>query len=131
MMTDPISDMLARLRNAQMARHAYAEMPSSKMKEAVAEILKEEGYIKDYFLMDAQPAKVLHIDLKYRGPAKGTIEKMKRVSRPGNRVYRPVRDLPRPRGGLGIAIVSTSHGVMTDKTARKLGVGGEVLCEIW
>ncbi len=131
MMTDPIADMLARIRNAQMARHAFVEMPSTKMREAIAGILKEEGYVKDFFLMENKPSGILHIDLKYRGPALGTIEKMKRVSRPGYRVYRKAKELPRPRGGLGIAIVSTSRGVMTDKSAREQGVGGEVLCEIW
>jgi small subunit ribosomal protein S8 len=131
MMTDPIADMLTRIRNAQLARHAFVEMPSTKMRQAIAGILKEEGYVKDFFQMDNTPSNVLHIDLKYRGPALGTIEKVQRVSRPGNRVYRKANDLPRPRGGLGIAIVSTSRGVMTDKSARELGVGGEVLCKIW
>ncbi len=134
-MTDPIADMLTRIRNAQTARHSFTEMPTSNMKESIARILAEEGYISGYSLLDTPPdgppRKVLHIDVKYRTPSQGVISNVSRVSRPGRRVYRNVKELPRVRGGLGIAIVSTSQGLLTDHQARKAGIGGEVLCELW
>lgn len=130
--TDPISDMLTRIRNAQAVRHTVVEMPSSKIKAQIANILKAEGYIRDFFEMEGKPVgKVLHLDLKFRNPRQGTIQGLKRVSTPGRRVYCGADDIPRVLGGLGIAIVSTSQGVMTDRDARKNRAGGEVLCAIW
>lgn len=125
-MHDPISDMLTRIRNAQRANKAVAAMPSSKLKKAIAQVLKEEGYIEDYTISaDAKP--VLEIQLKYYS-GKPVIEQIKRVSRPGLRVYKPSKRIPAVMNGLGIAIVSTSRGVMTDRKARSEGIGGELLC---
>ncbi len=130
--TDPIADMLARIRNAQLVRHTAVEMPSSKIKAQIANILKSEGYIKDFYEMDGKKVgKVLHLDLKYRDLRTGTIQGLKRVSTPGRRVYCGADEIPRVLGGLGIAIVSTSKGIMTDREARKNRAGGEVLCAIW
>ncbi|MDO4693412.1 MAG: 30S ribosomal protein S8 [Eikenella sp.] len=125
-MHDPISDMLTRIRNAQRANKAVVVMPSSKLKQAIAQVLKEEGYIEDYTISaDAKP--VLEIQLKYYS-GKPVIEQIKRVSRPGLRVYKPSKQIPAVMNGLGIAIVSTSRGVMTDRKARSEGIGGELLC---
>jgi small subunit ribosomal protein S8 len=126
-MSDPIADMLTRIRNAQRAEKQTVAMPSSKLKAAIAQVLKEEGYIEDYAVREADGRSVLEIALKYYG-GKPVIETIERVSRPGLRVYKPSRELPRVMNGLGVAIVSTSKGVMTDRKARGLGVGGEVLC---
>jgi len=136
-MTDPIADMLTRIRNAQMAGHPRVEMPSSKMKVAIAKILKEEGYIDGYHVTqdkDRPSHKTLTIRLKYVGERRHrrpVIEGLERVSKPGRRVYAGKKELPWVRSGLGIAIVSTPKGVMTSERARKLGVGGEVICKIW
>jgi small subunit ribosomal protein S8 len=130
MVTDPISDFLARIRNAQMVNHPVVTMPSSKMKQRIAGILKDEGYISDVaFEADDKQGK-LTLTLKYDG---GTpiIEGLKRISKPGLRVYRGSKDLPKVRGGLGMAVVSTSRGLMTDEKARENNVGGEVLCYVW
>ncbi|EGY52489.1 30S ribosomal protein S8 [Neisseria shayeganii] len=125
-MHDPISDMLTRIRNAQRANKAVVAMPSSKLKKAIAQVLKEEGYVEDYTISaDAKP--VLEIQLKYYS-GKPVIDQIKRVSRPGLRVYKPSNQIPAVMNGLGIAIVSTSRGVMTDRKARSEGVGGELLC---
>lgn len=125
-MHDPISDMLTRIRNAQHANKAVVAMPSSKLKKAIAQVLKEEGYVEDYTISaDAKP--VLEIQLKYYS-GKPVIDQIKRVSRPGLRVYKPSNQIPAVMNGLGIAIVSTSRGVMTDRKARSEGVGGELLC---
>lgn len=129
--TDPIADFLTHLRNAQQARHKFTEMPVSKMKEGMAQILKDQGYIQDFFVMDSSPTKTLHVDLKYLSEQDGIFHSLKRISRPGRRIYRNADQLPRVRGGMGIAIISTSQGLMTDHQARKARVGGEVLCEIW
>ena len=128
-MQDPIADMLTRIRNAQQARHEDAEMNHSKQREALAGVLRSEGYITSFEVLDGAPSKRLKITLKYHG---GTpvINRLRRVSRPGLRVYRSVRDLPWVRGGLGCAVISTSRGVMTDHEARKSGCGGEVLCTV-
>jgi len=131
MNTDPIADMLARIRNAQLVRHAQLSMPVSKTKARIAEILKEEGYITNFYTEDTKPAGTLHLELKYRDLQNSVIQGLRRVSTPGRRVYRGSKGLPRVLGGMGIAIVSTSKGIMTDRAARKLSVGGEVLCEIW
>jgi small subunit ribosomal protein S8 len=126
-MSDPISDMLTRIRNAQQGEKVSVVMPSSKVKTAIAQVLKDEGYI-DGFVVRQNGAKAeLEVSLKYYAGAP-VIEKIERVSRPGLRVYKPSRDIPQVMNGLGVAIVSTSRGVMTDRKARGLGVGGEVLC---
>lgn len=132
--SDPISDMLARIRNALTADHPHVSMPSSKMRLAIAGILKEEGFIGDYHVVDDHPQPNLVIDLKYVGERKerhSVIREMKRVSSPGRRIYRGASDMPWVRGGMGIAIVTTSKGVMTGQRARRLGIGGEVLCYVW
>ena len=125
-MTDPIADMLTRIRNAQMTEKATCDMPSSKVKVAIARVLKDEGYI-DGFKVAGEQKPVLEIALKYYA-GRPVIEKIERVSKPGLRIYKAKDDIPPVMNGLGIAIVSTSHGVMTDRKARGLGVGGEVLC---
>lgn len=129
-MSDPISDMLARIRNGQMARKAQVSMPSSKLKVAIARVLKEEGYINDYQVAEEGGKSTLTIDLKYYN-GKPVIEQIERVSRPGLRIYKGKEELPQVRGGLGIAIVSTSKGVMTDRAARAAGEGGEVICVVF
>ena len=130
-MSDPIADMLVRIRNAQMVGHVEVAMPASKMKAAIAKVLKDEGYIEDFALRekggDSGTKKELAIALKYYA-GRPVIERLERVSKPGLRVYRGRDDLPRVMNGLGVAIVSTSRGVMTDRKARADGVGGEVLC---
>lgn len=134
MVSDSISDMLARIRNALTAGHTQVSMPSSKMRAAIADILKEEGFIEDYHLTDDHPQPNLVIDMKYVGERKErhpVIREMKRVSKPGQRIYRGASDIPWVKSGMGIAIVSTSKGVMTGQRARRMGIGGEVLCYIW
>jgi len=126
-MTDPISDMLTRIRNGQKARKVSVSMPASKAKEAVARVLKEEGYIADYSVAGDGATKELSVELKYFEGAP-VIERIQRASRPGLRIYRGKEDLPKVLGGLGVAIVSTSAGVMSDREARKKGIGGEVIC---
>jgi len=132
MMSDPIADMLTRIRNANTAKHDTVDVPASKMKLAIADILLEEGYIKKYELTDNGNFKNIHITLKY-GADKNEkiISGIKRISKPGLRVYAGKEDMPKVLGGLGIAIVSTNQGVITDKKARELGVGGEVLAFVW
>jgi small subunit ribosomal protein S8 len=126
-MADPISDMLTRIRNAQMARKTVVTMPSSKLKSAIAQVLKDEGYIDGFSVRENKGKPALEISLKYYAGAP-VIEKIERVSRPGLRIYRGRDDLPKVMNGLGVAIVSTSKGVMTDRKARANGIGGEVLC---
>ena len=130
--SDPIADMLTRIRNANTAKHDTVDVPASKMKIAIADILVDEGYIAKYDLVEDGSFKTLHITLKY-GVDKNekVISGIKRISKPGLRVYANTEDIPRVLGGLGIAILSTNTGVVTDKEARKLGVGGEVLCFVW
>jgi small subunit ribosomal protein S8 len=128
-MTDPISDMLTRIRNGQKARKVSVSMPASKAKEAVASVLKDEGYITDYSVAGEDAAKELSVELKYFEGAP-VIEKIQRASRPGLRIYRGKEDLPKVLGGLGVAIVSTSAGVMSDRQAREKGIGGEVICVV-
>lgn len=130
-MTDPVADMLTRLRNANAARHEELVMPSSKLKANVADILKQEGYIRDYVVEPTKPQATLHIALKRARDRKSSISGLKRVSSPGLRVYAQKHEVPRVLGGLGIAIVSTSHGLMTDRECRKRGVGGEVMAYVW
>ena len=126
-MTDPISDMLVRIRNAQMVGHAEVAMPASKLKASIAQVLKSEGYIDDFAVRDNGAKKELRIGLKYYA-GRPVIERLERVSKPGLRVYKGRDDIPRIMNGLGVAILSTSRGVMTDRKARADGVGGEVLC---
>ncbi len=126
-MTDPISDMLTRIRNGQKARKVSVSMPASNAKEAVARVLKDEGYITDYGVSGEGATKELSVELKYFEGVP-VIEKIQRTSRPGLRIYRGKEDLPRVLGGLGVAIVSTSAGVMSDREAREKGIGGEVIC---
>jgi small subunit ribosomal protein S8 len=128
-MTDPIADMLTRIRNAQESEKQSVAMPASKLKASIAKVLKDEGYIEDFALRDASGKPQLEINLKYYA-GRPVIEKIERVSRPGLRIYKPSREIPQVMNGLGIAIVSTSKGVMTDRKARGLGVGGEVLCVV-
>ena len=128
-MTDPISDMLTRIRNGQKARKVAVSMPASKLKEAVAKVLQDEGYITGYVAEGDGAEKQLTVELKYF-EGKPVIEKIERASRPGLRVYRGKEGLPKVLGGLGVAIVSTSAGVMSDRQAREQGIGGEVLCVV-
>ncbi len=130
-MTDSIADMLTRIRNATMVRHDRTDIPASKMKLEIAKILKQEGYIRTFKLIDEGPQGVIRVYLKYSDDGEPVIHGLKRVSRPGRRVYRGVEDLPKVLNGLGVAIVSTNRGILTDEQARRLGAGGEVLCEIW
>ena len=129
--TDPIADMLTRIRNAGMARHDSVDVPASKMKTAIAEVLQKEGYIKAFQIVDDGTQGVIRITLKYLPGKEKAIQGLRRVSKPGLRVYAGADELPRVLKGLGIAIISTSKGVMTDKQARKEHVGGEVLAFIW
>ena len=131
-MSDPIADMLTRIRNANTAKHDTVDVPASKMKLAIANILLDEGYIAKYDLVEDGHFQTIHITLKY-GADKNekVITGLKRISKPGLRVYANTEDIPRGLGGLGTAIISTNKGVVTDKEARKLGVGGEVLCFVW
>lgn len=131
MMTDPIADMLIRIKNALQARHKTVIVPASKIKLEIARILKQEGYIEDYKYIEEKPQGKIEIVLKYDEQKRPVIAGVKRVSKPGRRIYRGYKELPKVLDGLGIAIVSTSKGVMTDHEARRLRVGGEVLCEIW
>jgi len=128
-MTDPVSDMLTRIRNGQKARKVSVSMPSSTVKVAVANVLKDEGYITDFEASGESAKKTLSVELKYFEGAP-VIEKVQRVSKPGLRIYRGKDDLPKVLGGLGIAIVSTSAGVMSDRQAREQGIGGEVICVV-
>jgi small subunit ribosomal protein S8 len=130
-MTDPIADMLTRIRNAGSARFDKTDIPASRMKISLARIFKEEGFIKNYKVIKDQRQGILRVYLKYNNQQKSLIQGVKRISKPGRRVYAGAETLPRVQGGLGVAIISTSKGVVTDRQARKLGVGGEVLCEIW
>ena len=130
-MTDPIADMLTRIRNANSAYKATTTMPSSKKLVEIARILKQEGYIAEYVVTSAEPQDTLEVTLKYGPKKERTISGIRRISKPGLRVYAKKDELPRVLGGLGIAVISTSHGVMTDRVARKEGVGGEVIAYIW
>jgi small subunit ribosomal protein S8 len=132
-MTDPIADMLTRIRNASTARHDTVRMPSSKLKESLAAILLREGYIAGWRVVtdERRPGRTLEVTLKYTPDRAATISGLRRVSKPGLRVYSGADKMPRVLGGLGVAVVSTSQGLMTDREARKRRVGGEVLCYVW
>jgi small subunit ribosomal protein S8 len=131
MLTDPIADMLTRIRNANRALHDTASMPTSRMKEEIARLLQEEGYIKGYRVVEAEPVAQLVIELKYGRSRERVITNLKRVSRPGRRVYAKKGRLPRVLGGLGTSILSTSSGVITGRQAAERGVGGEVIAFVW
>ncbi|NYI75066.1 small subunit ribosomal protein S8 [Corynebacterium durum] len=130
-MTDPIADMLSRVRNANNAHHDTVSMPSSKLKVNIATILKQEGYIADFAVEDARVGKTLTIELKYGPSRERSISGIRRVSKPGLRIYAKSTNLPRVLGGLGVAIISTSQGLLTDRQATEKGVGGEVLAYVW
>ena len=131
LITDPIADMLTRIRNALTAKHEDVLVPASTVKKAIAEILLDEGYIKSYDIREDGVAKYIHIDLKYGPNKQRVITGLKRISKPGLRIYARKDQLPKVLNGLGIAIISTSRGIMTEREARKQGVGGEVLAYIW
>ncbi len=131
MYSDPIADMLTRIRNATTTLHPETTMPSSKIKEEVARILSEEGYIDGYTVEDGRVGRELTIRLRYDEERVPALSGLARVSKPGRRVYKGAKDVPRVRDGVGVAIVSTSDGVMTDREARRRNVGGEILCEVW
>jgi small subunit ribosomal protein S8 len=130
-LTDPVADFLTRIRNAMRARHQKLDVPASKLKAEIARILKEEGYIANYKPTEEDGQKVLRVYLKYNANNESVIKDLKRVSRPGCRVYQGKNDIRRVQGGLGIAILTTPKGVMTGRQARREGVGGELLCEVW
>jgi len=130
-MTDPIADMLTRIRNGITSHHERVELPASKLKIEVARILKSEGFIRNFKVNEEKPQPVLRIDLKYSDNGEPVIHGIERISRPGRRVYRNKQEIPRVLGGLGLAIVSTSKGVLSGQDAVKSGVGGEVLCQVW
>jgi small subunit ribosomal protein S8 len=131
MMTDPIADMLTRVRNANLAVHDKVHIPASKVKAEIAKVLRQEGYIKNFKVLEVDNRRVLQIDLKYGAEDQRILSGLQRVSRPGLRVYATSRRLPRVMNGLGVAILSTSQGIMTERVARDRGVGGEVLCYVW
>ncbi|MBO5757239.1 MAG: 30S ribosomal protein S8 [Clostridia bacterium] len=130
-MSDVIADMLTRIRNANSAKHATVDIPASNMKKAIAQILVEEGYVKSYEVIEDGKQGTIRVTLKYQANKQKVIRGLKRVSKPGLRIYAGCEDMPKVMNGLGIAIVSTSKGIMTDKKARALKVGGEVLCFVW
>ena len=130
-MTDPIADMLTRIRNANSVGHPTVEIPASKMKKSIAEILLNEGYIGSYEVEDDNKQGMIKIQLKYGADNEKVISGIKKISKPGLKVYAKANEIPRVLGGLGIAIISTSKGIVSDKEARKLGVGGEVICYVW
>jgi small subunit ribosomal protein S8 len=131
MLTDPIADMLTRIRNANKALHEKVEIPTSRMKVDIARLLKEEGYIRDYHIVKGESFDTLVIDLKFGRNRERVISGLKRVSKPGRRVYARKERLPRVLGGMGVAILSTSSGLVTARTAEERGIGGEVVCFIW
>lgn len=130
-MTDPIADFLTRIRNANMVMHEKVEIPASKTKKAIADILKNEGFIKDFEYIEDGKQGIIRVYLKYGSNKEKVISGLKRISKPGLRVYCKKDEVPRVLGGLGIAVISTSQGIMTDKEARKTGLGGEVICYVW
>jgi small subunit ribosomal protein S8 len=131
MLTDPVADMLTRIRNANKAMHDRAEMPASRVKQEIARLLKEEGYIRDYRVEQGQPYNTLVVELKYGRNRERVITDLKRISKPGRRRYVGKDGLPRVLGGMGTAILSTSSGLMTSRKAQEQGIGGEVICHVW
>jgi small subunit ribosomal protein S8 len=130
-MTDPIADMLTRIRNANSVGHESVEIPASKMKKAIAQILLDEGYIENFEVIDDGVQGTIKVTLKYGANKERVISGIKKISKPGLKVYAKASDVPRVLGGLGIAVISTSSGIISDKKARELGVGGEVICYVW
>ncbi len=130
-MTDPIADLLTRIRNANMAKQAVVTVPASNVKKKIVDILQSEGYIRGFEVEEDGKQGIIKIELKYTQDKERVITGLKRISKPGLRVYAGKADIPRVLGGLGMAIISTSNGILTDKQARKLGVGGEVICYVW
>jgi small subunit ribosomal protein S8 len=130
-MTDPVADMLTRIRNANTVRHITVDIPESKMKKAIADILVGEGYIKGYDIIEEGSQGTIRVHMKYGADKERVISGIKRISKPGLKVYAKSTEVPKVLGGLGIAIISTSQGIISDKEARKLGVGGEVICYVW
>jgi len=130
-MTDPIADMLTRIRNGNKAKHEFVDVPASKIKKEISNILLEEGYIKGFDVIDDDKQGIIRVELKYQQNKERVITGIKRISKPGLRVYVGKDETPKVLGGLGIAIISTSQGLITDKKARKQGVGGEVICYVW
>jgi small subunit ribosomal protein S8 len=130
-MTDPLADFLTRIRNAVRASHVTLEIPSSKAKRELARILKEQGYIENFEVKPANPGETLHITLKYSETRQSAIAGLKRISRPGQRIYVDSNSIPKVLGGMGTAVISTSRGIMTGHDARKAGIGGEVIAEVW
>ena len=130
-MTDPIADMLTRIRNANTVGHTIVEIPASKMKKSIAGILTDEGYIRGFDVIEDDKQGMIRIQMKYGQDKERVISGIKKISKPGLKVYAKADDVPKVLGGLGIAIISTSHGLISDKEARKLGVGGEVICYVW
>ena len=131
MLTDPIADMLTRIRNANQALHDTVEMPSSKLKAEIARLLEQEGYIAGYSVEEGDPAKTLVVRLKYDRDRRRVISGLRRISKPGRRIYVDRNSLPRVLGGMGVAILSTSNGLVTSRTAEEKGIGGEVVCFVW
>ncbi len=131
MMTDPIADLLTRIRNANMVRHATVDIPASKTKKSIVEILQKEGFITNYEVVSVDDHETIRVALKYGQDKSRIITGVKRISKPGLKVYARKNELPRVLGGLGVAIISTSKGIVTDREARKLEVGGEVICYVW
>ena len=131
MMTDPIADMLTRIRNSNNAKHKIVDVPASNIKREIAQILLDEGYIKSFDFIEDNKQGMLKVELKYTQDGERVISGLKRISKPGLRVYANSQELPKVLGGLGIAIISTSKGIITDKKARELNVGGEVICYVW
>lgn len=129
--TDPIADMLTRVRNANSAGHNQVDIPASKLKLKIAKVLREEGFIKDYYFIRSGPQGIIRVFLKYTAEGDKILTNLRRISKPGLRIYKKCKNLPKIRGGRGIVILSTSNGIMTEKKARELGVGGEILCYVW
>jgi len=130
-MTDPVADMLTRIRNANTVGHATVDIPASKMKKSIAEILVKEGYIKGFNIIDDGKQGIIRVQMKYGADKERVISGLKKISKPGLKVYAKSDEVPKVLGGLGVAIISTSNGIVSDKEARKLGVGGEVICYVW
>lgn len=131
MMTDPIADMLTRIRNAIAVEHPYVDVPTSRVKQGIADVLQKEGYIWDYEVIEAEPRSVLRINLKYGPNGERVISHLERVSKPGRRQYRQIRDIKEVLGGLGISVISTSKGIMSNREAKSNNIGGELICEVW
>ena len=130
-MTDPIADLLTRIRNAMTAKHEVCEVPTSKVKERLLALLKEEGFIRDYSLLPTEPRGTLRVELRYFDDYKSAILGLQRVSKPGRRLYCGASEIPKVRNGLGVGVISTSRGLMTDRAARAANIGGEFVCAVW